>query len=110
LNEIGVMGRYKINPIIFCINNNGFMIERGLESDPFPSYDDIAELKYSKLPESFGCDAWLMYKVTKDQELKDAMDHARKHAKGVYIELVTGKLDYGDSLIFYNKHLKQMYG
>lgn len=110
LNEIGVMGRYKINPIIFCINNNGFMVERGLEKDPYPSYDDLAQLNYSKLPESFGCQDWLSYKVTTEQELKDALNHARKHQKGgVYIELITGELDYGDSLEFFNKHLKQMY-
>ncbi|MDE4967890.1 thiamine pyrophosphate-dependent enzyme, partial [Francisella tularensis] len=31
LNELCVMCRYKINPIILCINIDGYMIERALE-------------------------------------------------------------------------------
>lgn len=52
LNDLGVMGRYEINPIIFCINNDGFMVERALELDPDPSYDDLAQLDYTALPKS----------------------------------------------------------
>lgn len=110
LNEIGVMGRYKVNPIIFCINNNGFMVERALELDPHPSYDDLAQLNYAKLPEAFGCNDWLSFKVTTEKELAQAMEQARKHSSGVYIELVTGELDYGNALDFFNGHLKEMYG
>ncbi|MBX9744989.1 MAG: hypothetical protein K2X08_07255 [Chlamydiales bacterium] len=109
LNELGVMGRYGISPIIFCINNQGFMIERGLEKDPNPSYDDLAQLNYVKLPEAFGCKNWLSLKVTTGKELADALASARKHPHGVYVELVTGKLDYGDILGFYNKHIKDLY-
>ena len=110
LNEIGVMGRYEINPIIFCLNNNGFMVERALELDPDPSYDDIAQLNYSKLPEAFGCQTWLSIKVTTEAELAQALKQAREHSKGVYIELVAGKYDYGSALEFFNAHLKEMYG
>lgn len=109
LNELGVMGRYGINPIIFCINNQGFMVERALEEDPNPSYDDLAQLNYVKLPEAFGCKNWLSLKVTTQKELADALVSARKHPNGVYIELITGKLDYGDNLEFYNKHIKNLY-
>lgn len=109
LNELGVMGRYGINPIIFCINNQGFMVERGLEEDPYPSYDDLAQLNYVKLPEAFGCKNWLSLKVTTKKELADALVSARRHPNGVYIELVTGKLDYGDTLECYNKHIKDLY-
>lgn len=110
LNELGIMGRYKVNPIIFCINNNGFMVERALELDPHPSYDDLAQLNYAKLPEAFGCSEWLSFKVTTESELAKAMEQARKHHSGVYIELFTGELDYGSALEFFNKHLKEMYG
>ena len=55
LNELGVMGRYGINPIIICINNNGYTVERALELDPDPNYDDIAQLNYTLLPKAFGC-------------------------------------------------------
>ena len=110
LNDIGVMGRYEVNPIIFCVNNDGYMVERALELDPDPSYDDLAQLQYAKLPKIFGCKNWLELKVTTDQELAQAMEQARKHPHGVYIELVTGKYDYGTALNFFNSHLKEMYG
>ncbi len=110
LNELGVMGRYKVNPIILCINNYGFMVERALELDPDPSYDDIAQLNYAQLPTAFGCNNWLSIKVTTEVEFADALKRARAHIDGVYIELVTGKYDYGSTLEFFNSHLKEMYG
>ena len=110
LNELGTMGRYQIAPILFCINNNGFMIERALEIDPTPSYDDLPQLNYAQLPAAFGCSQWLTFKVRTEQELADALVAARQHKNGVYIELITGELDYGSSLAFYNQHLKQLYG
>ncbi|APC96646.1 thiamine pyrophosphate enzyme, central domain protein [Francisella frigiditurris] len=110
LNELGVMGRYKINPIIFCINNDGFMVERALELDPDPSYDDLAQLNYKDLPKAFGCNDWLTIKVKTGEELAEALKKAREHTSGVYIEVITGKYDYSDTLEFFNKHLKEMYG
>ncbi len=109
LNEIGIMGRYEINPIIFCINNNGFMVERALELNPDPSYDDLAQLNYAKLPDAFGCNNWLALKVQTEAELAAAMTQARLHNGGVYIELITAKYDYGNALNFFNVHLKEMY-
>jgi indolepyruvate decarboxylase len=85
------------------------MVERALEEDPTPSYDDLAELKYVKLPEAFGCKNWLSIKVETSKDLADALASARKHQNGVYIELVTGKFDYAGSLDFYHKHIKELY-
>lgn len=110
LNELGVMGRYKINPIIFCINNDGYMVERALEINPDYSYDDVAKINYTKLPEAFSCENWLVLKVQTEQELFDALNKARNYSSGVYIEVITGKYDYGDTLNFFNNHLKEMYG
>ncbi len=109
LNELGVMGRYAINPIIFCINNNGFMVERALEINPNSEYDDLAQLNYTLLPKAFGCNDWLTLKVTSHTQLADAMIKARAHPNGVYIELVTGEYDYGETLNFLHEHLKKMY-
>jgi indolepyruvate decarboxylase len=33
-NEIGNMGRFRANPIILCLNNDGYMVERALEPNP----------------------------------------------------------------------------
>ncbi|MDE4988633.1 thiamine pyrophosphate-dependent enzyme, partial [Francisella tularensis] len=63
INVLGVMGRYNINPIILCINNDVYMIERALELDPNHSYDDIAQLNYTKLPESIDFNDCLAIRV-----------------------------------------------
>ena len=110
LNELGVMGRYDINPIIICINNNGYTVERALELDPDPNYDDIAQLNYTLLPKAFGCKDWMSIKVSTEIELANALKNAGKHTKGVYIEVIADKYDYGEILDFYNHNLKQMYG
>ncbi|MED7788999.1 thiamine pyrophosphate-dependent enzyme [Francisella sp. 19X1-34] len=110
LNELGVMGRYNINPIIICINNAGYTVERALELDPDPNYDDIAQLNYTLLPKAFGCKDWLSIKVKTELELANALKNAGGHTKGVYIEVITDKYDYGEILDFYNHNLKQMYG
>ncbi len=109
LNEIGVMGRYGIDSIVICINNDGYMLERALETDPDVLYDDIAQLQYSKLPEAFGCSKWLSFKVTTNEELNKALVAARQHNSGVYIEMLTGRMDFGCSLEFFNTHLSALY-
>ncbi|OEZ33439.1 hypothetical protein AS144_02620 [Francisella endosymbiont of Amblyomma maculatum] len=77
LNDIGIMDRYDVNPIIICVNNNGFTVERALELDPTPSYHDIAQLNYNKLPEAFGCKGWLTIKVKSQTQLAQALEQAR---------------------------------
>lgn len=109
LNDIGPMGRYDVNPIIICINNNGFMVERALEEDQNPSYDHLAQLEYAKLPEAFGCKKWISFKVSTIEQLKKALDAARKHKNGVYIEVMTGTYDYGTTLSFYHQNIQNLY-
>ena len=86
------------------------MVERALELNADPSYDDIAQLNYKELPSTFGCKSWLSFKVSTPKDLSEAMDKAREHPSGVYIEMITGKYDYGSSLMFLHKHLKDLYG
>ena len=54
-NEIGNMGRFGANPIILCLNNDGYMVERALEPNPDWSYNDLAKWRYADLPRAFGC-------------------------------------------------------
>jgi indolepyruvate decarboxylase len=49
LNEIGVMGRYGIKPVIFVINNDIYGVE-DFFSERGHVYDDIARLYYPLLP------------------------------------------------------------
>lgn len=109
LNDIGPMGRYGVNPVIICVNNNGFMVERALEEDQNPSYDNLAQLEYAKLPEAFGCKKWISFKVSTIDQLKKALVAARKHKSGVYIEVMTGTYDYGETLSYYHQNIMNLY-
>jgi indolepyruvate decarboxylase len=59
-NEIGAMGRFKENVIVFVLNNDGYLIERALEENPNWTYCGITE------------GAWLRRLVY------GARDHARR--------------------------------
>lgn len=74
LNEIGVMGRYGIKPVIFVLNND--------------IYDDIARLNYHLLPEAFGCKGWLTAKVGTLAELDDILGKIEKHDGAAYIQVL----------------------
>lgn len=62
-NEIGSMGRFGANPIIFVLNNDGYLIERALEANPDWSYNDLSKWRYAELPRVLGCDDWFTARV-----------------------------------------------
>jgi len=41
------MGRFGANPIIFVLNNDGYLVERALELNPDWSYNDLANGRYA---------------------------------------------------------------
>lgn len=86
-NEIGVMGRYGIKPIIFVLNNNVFGVENVL-SEIGPSYDELAKWSYSKVPSAMGCDAWFSARVSTVGELEDAIEKANSFDGASYIEVM----------------------
>lgn len=63
-------------------------------------------LNYNKLPEVFGCKGWLTIKIKSQTQLTQALEQARIHPKGVYIEVITDKYDYGQALNFFNSYFK----
>jgi hypothetical protein len=52
-----------------------------------------------------GCKNWLSTKVSSLDEFKQALNSARKHKNGVFIEVVVDKYDYG--LFEHPKNKKQ---
>ncbi len=78
-----------LKPIIFVLNNDGYLIERLLCKDPAIAYNDLAPWHYAELPHAFGCDDWFTARVTTCGELDDAMKAASAHDSGAYIEVVT---------------------
>jgi indolepyruvate decarboxylase len=89
--EVGQFHRHGLKPIIFLLNNNGYLIERLLCKDPDIYYNDLAQWHYHLLPQALGCDGWFTARVTTCGELDAAMSKAEACGTGAYIEVVTDK-------------------
>jgi indolepyruvate decarboxylase len=109
-NEIGNMGRYGANPIILCLNNDGYMVERALEPNPDWSYNDLAKWRYADLPHALGCTDWFTARVETVGELDAALKAARESKSGAYIEVIGGRMDMPKALGFAHTRLKEIYG
>ena len=109
-NEIGSMGRFAANIIVFVLNNEGYLIERALEENPDWSYNDLARWRYAELPRAFGCDDWFAARITTLGELDAAMKAACESKSGAYIEVVGERMDMPPILAFAHGRLGTMYG
>ena len=89
--ELSQFHRYGLKPLIFVLNNNGYLIERLLCKDPAIYYNDLAQWHYHLLPQALGCDGWFTARVTTCAELDAALVKAQSCGTGVYIEVVTDK-------------------
>lgn len=87
LNELAVMGRCGIKPVIIVLNNGLYGIEDVL-SERGHGYDDLAAVSYHLLPAAFGCRNWLARRVATVAELDAALDAADAHDGGVYLEVM----------------------
>jgi indolepyruvate decarboxylase len=109
-NDVGTMGRFGANVIVFVLNNSGYLIERALEENPNWTYNDLAPWNYAELPKALGCVDWFTARVTTLGELDAAMKSARASKSGAYIEIMGGKMDMPAALAFAHGQLKAMYG
>lgn len=87
LNELGVMGRYRLKPIIFVLNNGIYGVE-DLLSERGHEYDNLAALNYHLLPQAMGCTEWLSRRVSTVGELEDALAAINAGDAGAYIEVM----------------------
>ena len=87
LNELAVMGRYGVAPVIFVLNNGLYGIEDVI-SERGHTYDDLAAVQYHRLPAAFGCRDWLSVQVTTVAELDDALDAIDEHDGAAYVEVM----------------------
>jgi TPP-dependent 2-oxoacid decarboxylase len=84
--ELSTLLRQHCNPIIFLLNNDGYVIERLIHDGP---YNDIQPWRYHALPAAFGGDA-LSLEVRTEGELEAALTAAGENP---------------DRLVFINLHL-----
>jgi indolepyruvate decarboxylase len=90
---LSTMIRYRLKPIIFLINNDGYTIERVVVDR---SYNDIQPWRYHKLVDVFG--GGLGLDVRTEGELEDALEKAATADGLVFIEIHTGRLDCPEAL------------
>lgn len=109
-NELGNMGRYGAKPVIFLLNNSGYMIERALETSPDQDYNDLAPWNYTALPAALGCKDWFVARATTNAELDNAMAKAQIHNGACYIEIIAGRTDFPPGLKIMHSRLREMYG
>ena len=109
-NEVGSMGRYDANVVVFVLNNDGYLIERALEENPDWTYNDLSPWHYCELPKALGCANWFTVRVVTLAELDAAMRTAGQSKRGAYVEIVGGRMDMPPILAFAHGRLKAMYG
>jgi indolepyruvate decarboxylase len=84
--ELSTLLRHQCNPIIFLLNNDGYVIERLIHDGP---YNDIQRWNYHLLPEAFAGDA-VSLEIKTEGELEHALEQATANP---------------DKLVFINLHL-----
>ncbi len=89
--EVSQFGRLGLRPIIFVLNNSGYLLERLLCKNPSILYNDVAAWNYADLPGALGCKDWFTARVTTCGELDQALEMAGSGKRAAYIEVVTGR-------------------
>ena len=87
--EISQFPRYGLKPVIFVLNNNGYLIERLLCKEPAIEYNDISQWNYAALPKALGCEGWYTARAATCGELDAALEAASNAPNGAYVEVVT---------------------
>lgn len=87
-SELSTIGRLGLNPIVFVLNNQGYLTERMFQDGP---YNDIADWHYHKYPEMIGYGFGV--KATTEEELEEAVNAALVSNKLTVINAVVGKRD-----------------
>ena len=108
--EIGQFCRYGVKPIIFCLNNQGYLIERLLCKEPLASYNDLAVWDYQQLPRVMGCTDWFCARAATNGELDAAMEKAATCGTGAYIEVVTDMMAASPMAARLHESIQTLYG
>jgi indolepyruvate decarboxylase len=106
--EVGQFGRYGLKPVVFVLNNSGYLIERLLCKNPAIEYNDLAQWRYSELPKALGCNGWFTARVTTCGEFDQALEAAARAKSGVYIEIVTGMYESSSMAVKLGESLKAL--
>jgi TPP-dependent 2-oxoacid decarboxylase len=75
--ELATAARYRLNPIVVVLNNNGYGTERHMQDGP---YNDVWPWHYSRLPDLLG--AGRGFVVETEEELDRALLEAERWTRG----------------------------
>jgi indolepyruvate decarboxylase len=109
VQEISQLGRRGLKPVIFVLNNSGYLIERLLCKEPTIAYNDVASWRYSAIPHALGCDDWFTARVTTCGELDEALTRAGQDGAAAYIEVVTDAYAASPMALKLHESLKTLY-
>jgi len=107
--EISQFHRFGLKPIVFVLNNNGYLIERLLCKYQDVYYNDLPQWNYAHLPKALGCDGWFSARVTNCAELDAALALAENTRDGAYIEIVTDKYVAPPAAVRMHESTKSLY-
>jgi indolepyruvate decarboxylase len=110
VQEIGQFCRCGLKPIIFCLNNQGYLIERLLCKEPLSPYNDLAPWNYQQLPGVLGCTDWYTARVTTNAGLDAAMEKAAICGTGAFIEVVTDMMAASPMAMRLHESIQTLYG
>ncbi len=110
VQEISSMLQNNCHPIIFILNNNGYTIERFINTPSEVKYNDIPSWDYLKLPEAFGSEAFTA-RTSTEAELDEAITLAEQlqPEKLCIIEIVAQPMDAPELLYKTREILQEGY-
>lgn len=93
VQDIAVMMREDIKPVLFVINNDGYTVERKIHGERAP-YNDITQWQYTMLPEVFGGkDQVMTHHVDTSKQLQDALNQIDEHSDRMHLVEVKMNID-----------------
>lgn len=96
--EISQFARWGLKPLIFVLNNDGYLIERLFCHQPEAYYNDVHPWNYAQLPATLGCKNWYCQTVTTCEELDRVLNTLERIDTAAYIEIMTDKYEASELL------------
>jgi indolepyruvate decarboxylase len=92
VQELGTFYARGIRPVVFVLNNDGYTVERLLQS-PTADYQDIVQWNWTELPAALGGTDVCTAKVGTVRELRDALQGASDPEHAWLIEVMLPRMD-----------------
>eukprot|EP01071_Lankesteria_metandrocarpae_P002860 Lankesteria_metandrocarpae@DN2608_c0_g1_i3.p1 len=98
--DVSTMVRYGCKPLIFLVNNDGYLIERAIVDR---SYNDVQPWKYTKFIDLIG--GGTAYKCVNEGELSKVFNESKSRSGLIFAELILGKWDCNNALMAAGKQM-----